>query len=76
MNNMRDREADIREITHRNVERLVAAHKAERSRIDNLQTRIDQLETQVQILLSKLSAAESKANQAIAVAQQAKLGSR
>lgn len=65
---------DIREITHRNVEKLVDAHKAERTRIDGLQRRVTELETQVQVILIKLQQAETKANQAFAIAKQATIG--
>lgn len=74
MSDLETQRDQIREITHRNVERLVDAHKSERGRIDGLQRQVAHLETQVQILLSKLSEAQNKANQAFAIAQQVRIG--
>ena len=64
---------EVKEITHRNVLRLVDAHKAERERIDNMQRRIEQLEVQVRSLTIRLQKSEQRANEAYAIAQQGRV---
>ena len=67
---------DIREITHRNVLRLVDALKAERSRTDNLQQRLEEAETQIRTLLIDQAQMKKRVNEAYAIAQQVKHGTR
>lgn len=62
-----------KEITHRNVLKLVEAHRNERERIDTLQRRVSELENQVRSLTIRMQEAERKSNAAFAVAQQARV---
>ena len=64
---------EAKEITHRNVLKLVDALKAERERTDQLTYRVGQLETQVQSLTIKMGEVQKQANIAFAVAQQGRL---
>ena len=63
----------IKEITHRNVERLVDAIRAEREAREAWGDRITALERTVQQLVIRMQEAEQKANVAMAVAQQGRL---
>ena len=62
-----------REITHRNVEKLLDAIKADRKRIDELTSRVMELEKQVRSLTVRIQGTEKRSNEAFAVAQQARL---
>lgn len=62
-----------KEITHKNVLKLVDAHRAERERIDDLQKRVVELEKMVRMLTQRITLTEEKSNQAFAIAQQARL---
>ena len=64
---------EIREITHKNVERLMEAIIAERKAREAWGDRIAALEKTVQQLVIRMQEAEQKANVAMAVAQKGRL---